>query len=198
MNTALIAESAFPPKSRRAARELALQVLYALEFQSQEDPLRMYHDVVYEFAREDADSPFARELVLKTFQHRQELDRLIETRSANWDLERMAIIDRIVLRMALCEFLYFPDIPPKVSIDEAIEIAKRFSTEKSGKFVNGILDSLLADLRTSGRIVKSGRGLIDRSLEELRDEASDASPGLAVRRSEDEDEGSDRDRGTEG
>jgi|YelNatPaOPRAMG01_1025707.scaffolds.fasta_scaffold00008_157 N utilization substance protein B len=162
-------EFPFPPKSRRAARELALQVLYALEFRPEEDPVRMYHDVVFEFAREDADSPFARELVLKTFQHRGELDSLIETKSANWDLERMAVVDRLILRMALCEFLYFPDIPPKVSIDEAIEIAKRFSTEKSGKFVNGILDSLFVDLRNSGRIFKSGRGLIEKSIEELKE-----------------------------
>ncbi len=159
------AESIFPPKSRRAARELALQVLYALEFQPEVDPLRAYRDVVYEFGRDEADSPFARELVLKTFQKREELDALIETKSANWDLERMALVDRIILRMALCEFLYFPDIPPKVSIDEAIEIAKRFSTEKSGKFVNGILDSLLADLRESGRMFKTGRGLIEASLD---------------------------------
>ena len=157
-------EFPFPAKSRRAARELALQVLYALEYQAGEDPLKVYRDVVYDFGREDADSPFARELVLKTSQHADEFDVLIESKSANWDLERIAVIDRLVLRMALCEFLFFPDIPPKVTIDEAIEIAKRYSTEKSGKFVNGLLDSLLDDLRAHGRIHKSGRGLLEESV----------------------------------
>lgn len=158
-----------PAKSRRAARELALQVLYALELGgTKSDPLDVYRRVVYDFGREDADSPFARELVSKTFQHRQEFDELIATKSSNWDLDRIALLDRLILRMALCEFLYFEDIPPKVSIDEAIEIAKKYSTEKSGQFVNGLLDSLLADLKAAGRIHKSGRGLVDETLKSSR------------------------------
>jgi N utilization substance protein B len=68
-------------------------------------------------------------------------------------------LDKLILRLALCEFLHFPDIPPKVTIDEAIEIAKKYSTEKSGRFVNGILDAVLIDLRKEGRLHKKGRGL---------------------------------------
>jgi N utilization substance protein B len=73
------------------------------------------------------------------------------------------MIDRIVLKIALCEFMYFEDIPTKVSINEAIELAKKYSTAKSGRFVNGILDASLEDLKQEGLVNKSGRGLIDRS-----------------------------------
>ena len=67
----------------------------------------------------------------------------------------------VLLRMAICEFLFFEDIPPKVSINEMIEISKRYSTEKSSKFINGILDSVFDDLKNEGRIHKSGRGIIE-------------------------------------
>ncbi len=70
------------------------------------------------------------------------LPRFFE-KSKNWDFERIAIIDRLIIRMAICEFLFFDDIPPKVSISEAIEIAKKFSTDDSSAFVNGILDAIL-------------------------------------------------------
>jgi N utilization substance protein B len=86
---------------------------------------------------------------------------MIKERVANWEFNRLAIIDKLILRIAICELLYYDDIPPKVSINEAIEIARRFSTEKSDKFVNGVLDSILADLRKSGRLKKTGRGLVE-------------------------------------
>ena len=70
-------------------------------------------------------------------------------------------MDRLILRMGICELLYFQEIPPKVSMNEAIELAKLFSTEKSGQFVNGILDAVLADVKKSGELTKAGRGLLD-------------------------------------
>jgi N utilization substance protein B len=89
---------------------------------------------------------------------------MIREKVNNWEMERIALIDRILLRIAIAELLYFPDIPPKVSINEAIEIAKEYSTAKSGKFINGVLDAILTDLKQSGKLNKSGRGLIEESL----------------------------------
>jgi N utilization substance protein B len=94
-------------------------------------------------------------------------DMMIRRKAVNWEFNRIAIMDKLILRMALCEFLYFPDIPPKVTIDEAIEVAKKFSTEKSGRFVNGILDAVLIDLRKEGRLQKRGRGLSEGNDDEL-------------------------------
>lgn len=106
---------------------------------------------------------FAEKLFLRTQRNLKELDAIIEDQISNWDMERLALIDRQILRIALCELLYFEDIPTKVSINEAIEIAKHYSTSKSGKFINGILDAAYNKLNEEGRIEKSGRGLVDNS-----------------------------------
>jgi N utilization substance protein B len=94
---------------------------------------------------------------------------MIAKKIKNWELDRIALIDRIVLRMGICELKYFPEIPPKVSINEAIELAKKFSTERSGKFVNGVLDAVYNELKETGQLVKQGRGLIDKSLRKEED-----------------------------
>jgi len=91
----------------------------------------------------------------------KEFDKLIAEKSQNWDIERMAIMDKIILKMAISEMIYFPSIPVKVSINEYIELSKNYSTPKSKKFVNGILDVLSEELIHQGKIKKSGRGLID-------------------------------------
>ena len=88
-----------------------------------------------------------------------DIDKVIHGMVANWDFERIAILDRVILRMAICELKYFKEIPPKVSMNEAIELAKLFSTEKSGQFVNGILDAVFEDLEKAGELGKAGRGL---------------------------------------
>ncbi len=129
-------------RERRAARELALQAMYARELS--DDPIRH----VEAYVIDPSDIPeelkkFARTLFQISTLHKDELDNYIKEKSENWDFERIAIIDRLIIRMAISEFLYFEDIPPKVSISEAIEIAKKYSTDDSSAFVNGILDAVL-------------------------------------------------------
>ena len=91
-----------------------------------------------------------------------EFDGYIRQYSANWKFERIAMLDLLILRIAICEFIHFFDVPPKVTIDEAIELAKRFSTYKSSGFINGILDAVLLELRDKSIVVKKGRGTRDK------------------------------------
>jgi N utilization substance protein B len=109
----------------------------------------------------EEDRSFFEKLFEITVKKDKEFDKLIAEKSKNWDIERMAIIDKIILKMAIGEMIYFPSIPVKVSINEYIELSKNFSTPKSKKFVNGILDVLSEELMQLGKIKKSGRGLID-------------------------------------
>ena len=101
---------------------------------------------------------FSKKIIELTFSDRKELDDYIRGYSANWKFERIALLDLIIMRMAICELLHFYDVPPKVSIDEALELAKRYSTYKSSGFINGILDAVLLDLKKSNMIIKTGRG----------------------------------------
>lgn len=110
---------------------------------------------------------FAESLFLRTVDRVDELDEIIGRHAENWDLARIALIDHIILRMAIAELLTFEDIPPKVSINEAIEVAKKYSTSKSGQFINGILDAVLVDLQDRRMLNKSGRGLI--GMQSIRD-----------------------------
>ena len=128
-------------KKRTRARELALQFLYQLDLRGPEllEELRAF------LAREESDKgtrEFAVHIVRGAHEHREEIDRVIRSVAQNWDIARMAVIDRNVLRMATYELLYCPDIPPKVSINEAIELGKRYSTQNSGGFINGVLDKV--------------------------------------------------------
>lgn len=130
-------------RERRLAREVALQAIYAQELSG--DSIKFVGTNIIDNSEELSEElkPFARELFEKTTLYKKELDHYIKTKSENWEFERIAVIDRLIIRMAICEFLYFDDIPPKVSISEAIEIAKKFSTDDSSAFVNGILDAVL-------------------------------------------------------
>lgn len=98
---------------------------------------------------------FAEPLIRGTIDHLSEIDAKISQYAKNWDLARMAVVDRNILRLAIYEMLFREDIPPVVSINEAVDIAKRFSTDESGKFVNGILDKVKGDLMRPARLVKS-------------------------------------------
>ena len=103
---------------------------------------------------------FALELAFKTHKHNADFVELIEPQLKNWELERITRIDMILIKMSLCELLYFPSIPIKVSINEYIDIAKMYSTPKSKDFINGILDKIMKKLQKEGRIHKEGRGLL--------------------------------------
>ncbi len=104
---------------------------------------------------------FGEELLRKTCEEDRALFVEIEPTLRNWDAERVAILDMVMLKMALCELLHFPTIPTKVTINEFVEISKVYSTEKSREFINGILDRLMKELSDQGRIVKEGRGLVE-------------------------------------
>ncbi|MEJ2585306.1 MAG: transcription antitermination factor NusB [Robiginitalea sp.] len=108
--------------------------------------------------REDMD--FAIELLKKTLLKGEELEAEIEGKTPNWDKERIAEMDAILLKMAIAELLYFPSIPERVTINEYLEIAKEYSTPKSSIVINGVLDKLTRDYRASGRLKKTGRGLL--------------------------------------
>ncbi|GAB3906252.1 hypothetical protein GCM10028803_38320 [Larkinella knui] len=109
----------------------------------------------------EEDRSFLETLYKKAVENDTEYEALLAEQLTNWDVERVAQLDKIILKLALAELLNFPNIPVKVTINEYIELAKLYSTPKSGKFVNGILDSLSEKLKTSGLLRKSGRGLLD-------------------------------------
>lgn len=154
--------------TRRKAREIALQAFYSYEF-TQYEIKNIISCVLIENDEKLEDNNFSSELLNKCLENIEDIDECIKGKLENWDFRRIAIIDKIVLRLAITELLYFEDIPPKVTIDEAIEIAKKYSTEKSGSFVNGILNAIYKDLNKKGKLVKSGRGLIDKSQKEMKE-----------------------------
>ena len=109
----------------------------------------------------EEDERFLNTLFEQAIENDADYEQLLTDQLQNWDVERVAMLDKIILKLAVCELLSFPNIPVKVTINEYIELAKAYSTPKSGKFVNGILDNLSEKLQTSGRLRKSGRGLLD-------------------------------------
>lgn len=113
------------------------------------------------FRDEEDDKEFIEKLFRETVKNDAYFEQIISDKTKNWDVERIALMDIILLKMALSEILYFPGIPVKVSINEYIDISKDFSTPKSKVFINGVIDNLVADLKTKGIIKKSGRGLIE-------------------------------------
>ncbi len=113
-----------------------------------------------ELVKESGDIKFTMELFRKTVLNQDELLERLEKRTPNWDKERIAPLDKVLIIMAQAEFLYFPSVPVKVSLNEYLEIAKDYSTPKSSTFINGILDSLLKDFEKNDQINKIGRGLM--------------------------------------
>lgn len=132
---------------RRRSRELSLKVLFHLEF-SEDDPAAAFDLVCDDFGASEDVKPFSKELLLGVCVHLRELDGLIGKASKNWRLERIAKVDRSILRLAVYELLYRDDIPPRVSINEAVDLGKKFGTEESGAFINGILDKIYTNLVT--------------------------------------------------
>jgi NusB antitermination factor len=131
--------------SRRLAREITLQVLFQLDFTKDNPDLdRMAELWGEEFAVPKSSIAFAQELIRGTVEHLAEIDRKIAVLSEGWAVERMANVDRNIMRLAAYEIFYRDDIPERVSINEGIELAKRFGSEESAKFINGILDHLVS------------------------------------------------------
>jgi N utilization substance protein B len=131
---------------RREAREVVLESLYCYEIRGDTSI-----DEIFEYCREmhqldDESADFAKSLLTKTIENLDQLDREIVAHVKNWDMNRLAITDKNVLRLGLAELFFFPDIPKKVSIDEAIELAKTYGSAESGRFVNGVLDALNKDM----------------------------------------------------
>lgn len=145
---------------RRQVRERVLQALYAQEVSGDEAEHVLATLIQPTFREEPVYLRFAEKLFLRGLDVREEADALTARHVQNWELARLAVTDRVLIRMAVAELLYFEDIPPKVTLNEALELAKAFSTEKSGAFVNGVLDAILRDLREADRLKKTGRGLV--------------------------------------
>jgi len=107
------------------------------------------------------DSKFVEDLFVYTLKNNNEYQALIAERTKNWESERIALMDTILMKMAICELMNFPSIPVKVTINEYLDLSKDYSTPKSNSFINGILDKILGDLKRSNSIKKIGRGLIE-------------------------------------
>jgi N utilization substance protein B len=142
-------------ENKPIVRSLVLKTLKSVKEES--DDLQV-SDISYNW---EDDSEYVKELFKITARESDYLESLLMGKLLNWDIERVAMTDKVLLKMALAELIYFPSIPTKVTINEFIEISKTFSTPKSKKFVNGILDGLSTELVDKGIIKKSGRGLLD-------------------------------------
>lgn len=157
---------AFPPggegkaraalTGRRRDRYLALFILYTREVTGErlEDIVRKYR----ERSKRGGPPPYTLELLELVQEHADEIDRVIEAYADRWSIQRMPLVDRSLLRMAAAEILYREDVPPGVSINECVEMAKRFSTGDSGKFINGVLGHLLRDLERGEGPAAAARG----------------------------------------
>jgi N utilization substance protein B len=113
------------------------------------------------YKNEKEDKKFATELFNQVIAHSDEEEKMIQSKTKNWELERIAFMDVLLMKLAITEFLYFPTIPVKVSLNEYIELAKQYSTPQSSVFINGILDKLLAEFKEKGLLHKEGRGLLE-------------------------------------
>ncbi len=129
-------------RKRTRARELALQLLYMADVQGTE-ALAQMDSFLHRHGQDDLEvTTFARALVEGVMEQRAEIDAILSAATQNWELHRMALVDRNILRLAAHELLRKEDVPAKVAINEAIELGKRFSTQQSGSFINGILDRI--------------------------------------------------------
>jgi N utilization substance protein B len=144
---------------RRLVRIKTLEVLYAYQI-AKEHLDKVKKDLLADLTDLDKYT-FASDLIDAVLKHQRALDLVIRTKIKNWEYERVSLLDKIIIRIGIAELMYFPEIPPKVSINEAIELAKQYCTRKSPKFINGVLDGILSDLRKENKLNKTGRGLIE-------------------------------------
>ena len=139
--------------TRRQARELAMQALFYMDIRkdASEETLEYFCGC---FCPSKKSRPFFRKLVNGVLGTKGQIDALVERYSQNWNISRMSCVDRNVMRIAVYEMLYCDDIPPKVSINEAVDIGKKFGTQESGAFINGIMDSIREALVEEGTLQK--------------------------------------------
>lgn len=137
------------PHPRRLARIAVFQGLYALAI-SGEEPEKVIRDLWERYSFEKPGRDYVHQLLQAVWDHRFWLEQVIRDHLQNWDYERVALLDRLILQMAIAEIFFIEDVPPKVSIAEAIEIAKEYSTEESSGFVNGILDAIYKETQRKG------------------------------------------------
>lgn len=147
--------------SRRQIREIVMQILYAYEIRKESIEDVMKGIITVDVQNDLKSYDFALKIIHNILDNQSTIDSYIKKHADNWEINRMAIIDRNLIRIAVAEMLFLDDVPPKVSINEALEIAKKYSTDKSSRFVNGILDATFNELKNTGKLNKSGRGLID-------------------------------------
>mgnify|MGYP000666391379 CR=1 FL=1 len=133
---------------RRKARETALGILFQLDSEASGSPRQVLRRALEDSKLPEEERSFVEDVVLGTRERLTELDAVIREYAVGWSVERMPRVDRNVLRLALYEILYRDDVPTSVSINEAVELAKKYSTEDSGRFVNGILGNLVRSRRT--------------------------------------------------
>jgi transcription antitermination factor NusB len=131
---------------RRKAREIVLQALYEAEF-SDKAPEDIFADQITRRAPGDETAKHARRLFFAVMENLDDLDRRIESALENWDIGRVALVDKNILRFALTEILFFDDVPSRVIINEAIEVAHRYSSTDAGRFINGLLDRFVKNYR---------------------------------------------------
>jgi transcription antitermination factor NusB len=134
--------------NRRLARESALEVLYRFDLVGDEPEHTIAEILLRKNPSEEAET-YLRRLVDAALGHQQEIDTTLRKHLTRWRLERLTVLDRAILRLAAAEILYFDDVPPKVSINEAVEIAKKYGDDEAGKFVNGVLDSVFREMEAS-------------------------------------------------
>jgi N utilization substance protein B len=139
--------------TRRQARELAMQALFYMDMQNHAS-LQMLEHFCENFRPPKKSKSFFLKMVNGFLANSTEIDTLIGRFSKNWKINRMSGVDRNVMRIAVYELLYCEDIPPKVSINEAVDIGKKFGTEESGAFINGIMDSIRQALEKEGMLKK--------------------------------------------
>ena len=141
---------------RRKARELAIQALFHKEYNTG-SPEEIFDLICENFGTSQDTGSFSKELFLGVCENQNKLDKLISQSSKNWRLERMSYVDRSILRLGVFEILFMEDIPPKVSIDEAVELGKKYGTEDSGAFINGVLDNIFNQLKHGYQMLDKGR-----------------------------------------
>ena len=144
---------------RRKEREFALKILYAQEFN--EASLENHKNSLNENELK-YETGFSLDIINFYGKNFQEADKTIIKHIKNWEYSRVAILDKIILRIAYLELMFFPDIPPEATMNEAIELAKKFSTPKSGIFVNGVIDSIIKSQKNEIKEIKKGRGRISK------------------------------------